>query len=134
MSAWRRIALELFPEHRNWIGDGRETFSIYQFFFEILPITQEAHANQDKNFLARIYQFAEWCWEQKKRAPDIHNAVGVAFYEHLVDHGPSQRDIQNWIKPKIFNDVKVLFKERLLPMEYQDLLKRYNSNHQTHFV
>ena len=133
MSRWRQLVLELFPEHKNWIEDGRETFSIYQLFFNLLPLAQEAHVKQDRNTLAKMYKFAEWCWEQKRTSRFIHNAVGVAFYEHLVDKDSSLKEIQDWIKPEIFDDVKVLFKERLSPEAYQELLKRYNSKHKTTF-
>ncbi len=133
MSKWRQLALELFPEHQEWIKDGRLTNNIYDLFFDLLPLAQEAHRKQDKKLLANIYKFAEWCWMQKKTSPFIHNAVGVAFYEHLVDEDSSLKEIQDWIEPVIFDDVKILFKERMSPEAYQELLKRYNSKHKTKF-
>ena len=133
MSRWRRFALELFPEHRDWIEDGDTIFSIYQLFFRLLPIVQELHANQDHESLINAYQFAEWCWAQKKTSPDLHNAVGVAFYEHLVDDASSLREIQDWIKPEIFQDVKGLFRARLPPEDYRELVQRYNRTRGTNF-
>lgn len=134
MSAWRRLALELLPEHKLWIEDKHETFSIYQLFFGLLPIAKKAHAEKDIDQLERIYKYAEWCWKQKKKAaPDIHNAVGVAFYEHLVDEEIGRNEISHWIKPEIFFDIKILFKQRLSADVYQDLVKRYNLDNQTDF-
>ncbi|MFN8441739.1 MAG: hypothetical protein U0175_13250, partial [Caldilineaceae bacterium] len=109
------------------------TFSIYQLFFDLLPIAYEAHIKQDWNTLDRIYQYAEWCWIQN-RAPDIQNAVAVAFYEHLVDTAASNRDIPNYIKSWIFKDICTLFEQRMSDNEYQDLLNRYNRANGTHFT
>jgi hypothetical protein len=133
MSAWRRLALELFPKQRNWIQDRNLTFSIYQLFFDLLPIAQEAHNNQDTETLEKIYYYAEWCWKQKNRAADVYNAVAVAFYEHLIDHRSSRKDIPQWIKPEIFNDIRVLFEQRLTADEYQKLLAHYNIVNGTDF-
>ena len=134
MSAWKRYALELFPEHKNWIEDENLTPTIYDIFFDLLPIAEEAHVNQNKEALGKIYEFSEWCWRQKQTAPDIYNAVAVAFYEHLVDNETLLKDIPYWIKPEIFNDIKILFEERLSSEAYQDLVKRYNGENQTNFV
>lgn len=54
MSVWRRKALELFPEQRRWIEDREQTFSIYQLFFDLLPIALDAHKNQDKQTLCKL--------------------------------------------------------------------------------
>ncbi len=132
MSAWRRLALELFPQHREWIADPHLTFSIYSLFFDLLPMAVEAHHAQDAALLERIYNYAEWCWKQK-RAPDIRNAVAVAFYEHLIDDRSSMRDIPRWLAPEVFGEVKGLFEERLAQEEYRALLSRYNASRHTDF-
>ena len=44
--------------------------------------------------------------------------------------------IEKWqcsARAEIFDDVKVLFKERLSTEAYEELLKRYNSTHKTTF-
>ncbi len=71
MSTWRRKALELFP-------DGRQTFSgkddtIYTLFFALLPRVRKAHEDNDKEELKKIYEFAEWCSNQKSK--DLWNAA-----------------------------------------------------------
>jgi len=98
----------------------------------LLPLTEEAHQENKTDLLNRIYQFAEWCWKQERGAPDIYNAVAVAFYEHLVDEEASRKAIPYWLKPRIFQDVLPLLKHRINNEEYQDLLKHYNVvNHTT---
>ncbi len=133
MSTWRRLAIDLFPEHKRMIESDLLTFSIYQLFFGLLPIAHEAHEAQDWDTLDRIYRYAEWCWKQH-RAPDVQNAVAVAFYEHMVDTTASNRDIPKYIKPRIFEEIRVLFKQRMSDIDYQDLLNRYNKTNGTHFI
>lgn len=130
MSAWRRLALELFPEQRQQIQNKEFTFSIYQLFFDLLPMAQEAHSSGDTDLLKRIYQFAEWCWKQRRRSQDIHNAVAVAFYEHLVDSRVTCEAIPYWLKPEVFKEMLGLFEVRMAPDDYRALLVKYNAvNH-----
>jgi len=66
MSRWRQLALELFPEHKIWIENGRETFSIYMLFLKLVPLTYGAHDKQNRQMLVNTYQFT----------------VGGAFVQH----------------------------------------------------
>lgn len=126
MSKWRRLAIEMFPEHR---GDfqRRET-SYYHVFFDLGPLLREFHKHDNTAGLTKIYDFAEWSWGQRKRAPDLGNAAGVAFYEHLVDDQITFEAIPYWIKPYIFKDMMGLFKWRLetQPREFDKLVATYN--------
>jgi hypothetical protein len=79
MSAWRRKALALFP---NWKRVIENNSSFYDFWFDFLPLTLEAHLNNDFNFLERIYGLAEWSTNEKSK--DLWNATAVCFYEHLL--------------------------------------------------
>ena len=85
MASWRRKALALFPDLKFEVQ--RPDFSVYQVFFRILPMSRDAHKAGDVDTLRKIYDFAEWCFEQ--RAKEMWNAAGVAFYEHLFDDHPS---------------------------------------------
>ena len=107
MSAWKRRAIELFPDLRSQIQEA----SIYGVFVELLPRVREAHADGDFEELRRIYGFAEWCHRQKAR--HLWNAAGVSFYEHLVDEEPTRREMLVWIKPDIFEDLDGLFRSRM---------------------
>jgi len=108
-------------------------FSVYQLFFDMLPMAQAAHQAQNRDLLERIYQYAEWCWKQKNRADDVYNAVCVAFYEHLVDEAESCAAIPQWIKPEIFADIHDVFEPRMTQDNYHELLARYNAVHRTRF-
>lgn len=118
MSTWRRKALGLFPELR--LDLQRPDFTVYMLFFELLPTSREAHKAGDFQRLRRIYGFAEWCSE--KRAKDLWNAAGVAFYEHLFDDHPSlRRDIVRWLSPKVVAAVWGLWEPRLSVEDLADV-------------
>ena len=109
MSVWRRRALEAFPELRNELNDRHEISSIYELWFELLALTDEAHRKKDDDFLRRVYGYAEWCRVQRDK--DIWNSVGVCFYEHVLDE-PSTRDtVIPWLSNDAIADHMVLWEE-----------------------
>ncbi|WP_205301058.1 DUF7674 family protein, partial [Paenibacillus aceris] len=75
----RRKATELFDIRFGTIF--HET--IYDVFQTLSDMVKEAHHRGDVEQLKKIYEYAEWCSNQ--RAEDLWNAAGVFFYEHLVD-------------------------------------------------
>lgn len=133
MSAWRRVALQLFPEQRRYIQNNNFHFSVYQLFFDLLLMALEAHKSKNHELLHRIYKYAEWCWSQKGKSSETYNAVCVAFYEHLVDEDVTYQDIPFWIKPAIFDDIRELLRSRMPADNYQALLSKFNSVNQTNF-
>jgi hypothetical protein len=134
MSAWRRIAIEMFPERRRLIQDNSFVFSIYSMFFELLPLAREAHEHQDADLLQRIYRYAEWCWQQRRRSKYVYDAAAVAFYEHLVDRPDTLQAIPQWLKPPIFEDMIGVFRPRLEKEEFKKLLANYDDIHGTQFA
>lgn len=123
MSAWRKRALELFPDLRSDIEPDDAT--IYTVFFELLPRCLEAHDRGDLEELTRIYGFAEWCFPQQ--AKDLWNAAAVAFYDHLGDSPVTVRAMPKWVKPDIFVDIQPLLAARIDATAFDDLRKTYGS-------
>jgi hypothetical protein len=121
MSAWRRKAIELFPDLRREI-ESRE-LTIYQVFFELLPRCREAHDRGDISELERIYGFADWCASQKDK--DLWNAAGVAFYEHLADSNQTLAALPRWVRRAIFEDIASLLEARVGPERIADLRRQY---------
>jgi hypothetical protein len=80
VAAWRRKALEAFPDLRRELTDKDEIFSIGAPWFELLPMAKHAHEHGDQDLLERIYDLTFWCHRQR----DLENAVAVGFYEHLL--------------------------------------------------
>ncbi len=78
---WRSKASDLFPSVRGELAD--EGFNTYDLFFELLSMSREAHRRRDDAALDAIYGFADWCMRQPE--PELWNAAGVSFFEHLFD-------------------------------------------------
>jgi hypothetical protein len=97
MAAWRRRALELFPQLQRELNDGE--YTVYSLFFDLKPMLRDAHDAGDAELLRRIYGFAEWCAHQ--HAKDLWNAAGVAFYEHLFDYPAYSAQIIPWLSPYV---------------------------------
>lgn len=137
MSKWRRLAVPLFPEHSSGLDAFQQPdLTIYQVFF-VLREDVETHIQlNDQDGLERIFEFTEWCFEQRSHTPEIWNAAATAFLEHLADDDKKADIIPLWVKPEIFLDMKSEFKkrrERDGEGKYQILLEKYNQEHSTNF-
>ena len=93
MSAWRRKAIENFPVLQQDLNDPE--FTIYMLFFELLPMSREAHRHGRTRELEKIYRFAEWCAAQHD--DNLQNAAAVAFYEHLFDERELWEKVAPWL-------------------------------------
>jgi hypothetical protein len=125
MSAWRKKAIALFPDLRQEFEERNAT--IYSVFFALLERLRKATDKQEIEEIAKIYGFAEWCFRQKATA--LWNAAGVAFYEHLVDHRLTAKQIPHFIKPDMFRDLEPLFESRLGKELGLRLRKEYYAAH-----
>jgi hypothetical protein len=107
LAVWWRKAIEAFPQMRRWLNDAE--FSIYMLYFDLLPMTREAHESRDLEFLERIYDYAEWCLRQK----ELFNAVSVAFYEHLFDSHPKLwEEMIAYMSPFVIKENRELWESR----------------------
>jgi hypothetical protein len=112
VSAWRRRAIEAFPELAAELN--RPDASLYVLFAELLPRVRDAHLAGDKAALDAIYGFASWCFRQ--RGGDVSNAAGVGFYEHLFDSHPRiWPDVLRRLEPTTIRDVMPLWEAMLRP-------------------
>jgi hypothetical protein len=118
VSAWRRRAIEAFPELRRELDAKGEVFSVYALWFELLPLAREAHRENNEDLLHRIYDFAEWC---DRHGGELSNAVGVSFYEHLFDERWMRPLVVPWLTGKIIRNVWPLWEARLSPEEMREV-------------
>ena len=110
MAVWRRKALAAFPGLRRELHDREYTY--YQLYFDLLPMVRDAHAASDEATLRQIYDFAEWCPRQGRRASDLYNAVCVAFYEHLFDRPEDWAAVIPWLSPAVVDECWPLWESR----------------------
>lgn len=108
MSTWRQKAIECAPELKSEFEV--PDLTPYTVFMELLVVTRQAHIDKDNDRLTKIYAFAEWCHRQKDEK--LWNAVGVCFYEHLVDTDETFLPFTNWIKKEIYTDIRNLLYQR----------------------
>jgi hypothetical protein len=113
VSAWRRRAIESFPELHSALSDPEEVFSVYALWFELLPMVKEAHRADDGDLLDRIYDYAEWSIQQQ----ELCNAVAVAFYERLLDEAWMRPLVATRLSARVVSEVRPLWAERLAPSE-----------------
>ena len=134
MEAWRRLAIELFPEYA---GKYLNTDSIYSVLSDLEDMVDEAHQQNNENDLVRIYKFTEWCYSQKDNDPDIWEAASITFYQHLLDNDLTLWAIPYWVKPDTFQEKRDDFETRMelerRGTKFYELLDRYNEVNGTDF-
>jgi hypothetical protein len=118
VAAWRRRAIESFPELRSALNHKEEIFSVYALWFELLPLAREAHYEDNQDLLRRIYAFAAWCHRQRG---DLSNAVCVSFYEHLFDERWMRPLVARWLTDEVARDVRPLWEARLSVDEMREV-------------
>jgi hypothetical protein len=125
VAAWRRRALALFPELRGELNPARWRrygYNYYLLFFDLFAMFREALNVSDEQTLRRIFDFAEWCFCQGRRAPDLNNAVCVCFYEHVFDVAHRDwADVACWLSPAVVEACWTLWEERQNKDEIQKL-------------
>jgi hypothetical protein len=124
VSAWRKRALETFPELRTEIESPVAT--LYEVFFTLLMWCREAHDSGNHGVLSRIYGFAEWCARQP--AKELWNPAGVAFYEHLADSRVTLDAIPMWVSRDVFEDIAGLLAARIGEDKVTQLRDQYGSH------
>lgn len=101
----------MLPELRHLLESEDEIWSPHALWFELLPRVREAHRAGDDTFLERVYGCAEWCRVQPERA--VWNAVGVSFYEHLLDLPWMRPLVAPWLSEGAVADAWPLWEWRL---------------------
>jgi hypothetical protein len=117
VSAWRRRALEEFPERQDIV---LRASGIYVLFADLFGELRAAYAKQppDRDLIDRVYRFAEWCFAPKQN-PNLRNAAAVSFYEHVPDFGPARADLARRFTPAMWQELQPLL-FRMLPPESYD--------------
>ncbi len=134
MEAWRKLAIELFPEYKDVYSSTESVFSVLSDLEDMVDV---AHLQNNEHDLARIYKFTEWCYSQKNTDPDIWDAAATTFYEHLLDSDLTLWAIPYWVKPDVFKAMRNEFETRMglerRDTEFYQLLDLYNKVNGTDF-
>jgi hypothetical protein len=102
---WHELAWDLFPTLHEQLADS--TNSLYELFSALDMLLSEAHGSQNRELLARIYFFGEWCLAS--RDPEVSNAAGVAFWEHVFDDWLARFEVIPYLSPRVIADISPLW-------------------------
>ena len=116
MAAWRRKALEMFPDRLPMI---REPGGVYTLLANLRDALEHTYCLDapDWGFIERVYQFAEWCFGPRQNQY-LRNAVAVSFYEHLPAFGPARPDLARRFTPAMWTELRPLLKQMLPVQDY----------------
>jgi len=89
---WRRVALEVFPEHKEIILSDDEEYAIYNLFFQIHGQFTDAIITGNTDTAAQILNFAGRCLQNELASDgeDISAAAGVSLFEHVFEDCPAK--------------------------------------------
>ena len=121
MSMWRQKAIEIAPELKKHFQD--LDLSPYTVFSEFLSLLEQAHIDNDTTKIKNIYDYAEWCSQQKDQK--LWNSAGVSFYEHLGDNELVFSQFTKWIKKSIYFELRDLLNHRFDEEKMKQLDKHY---------
>jgi len=128
MSAWRQKAIEVAPELKKEFQD--PDLSPYTVFSELLSLLEQAHFINDITKLRNIYDYAEWCSQQKDQK--LWNSAGVSFYEHLSDNDLVFSQFTKWIKKGTYLRHRDLLAHRFDDDKMKQLDKFYGCTNSQH--
>jgi hypothetical protein len=117
VAAWRRKALELFPDKPSMIREPGGVYALLSNLRAELELAYRAE-NPDRDFIERVYQFAAWCFGTRQNVY-LRNAVAVSFYEHLPAFRPARGDLARQFTPQMWAELQPLL-HRMLPKQDYD--------------
>jgi hypothetical protein len=123
MSAWRREALQRFPEFRNEIERAETP---YLLWFDLTAAFHRAYdAPRNDDLIRRIYEYAEWCGKQprgRSAQSDLATCVTVSFFEHIPTKAAAAVDLPQWFSKAEFVAMEKTFSYLIGETAYHDLL------------
>ena len=92
LDQWRKVALKLFPQEREFILSDDEEYGVYNLFFQLRGQFADAIAGGNTETATRILDFAGYCLNNKLASDgeDISGAAGVSLFEHIFEDCPEK--------------------------------------------
>ena len=119
LSAWRREALNRFPERLAEIKHAVSLFDVLSLLEQDLRATYRGDRSEP-DLADRVFEFAAWGFD-KRRAKSVQNAVAVGFYEHLPDSPPGRADLARRLSFETLWDLEGLFRKMNTKQSYDEL-------------
>ena len=122
MSAWRRIAIEKLPQHRELI---ERSESVGMLWVDLRIIFERAHHEpKDVSTIRAIYEFARWCVADSHSA-DISTSAVCHFYEHLPQEPLVRHELPKHMTRPEFLGMVEAFKYHLSPEEHEAFVREF---------
>jgi hypothetical protein len=124
MSAWRRQALDLLPEHREVVEAAESPMALW---IELHFLFEDTVARGDWKSVGRFLKLAAWCVsEDSGPLPnDTSTAAAVAFYEHLPEDRTLWKYFPSWFSRREFESLLPVFAYHLDDNELEQLKQSY---------
>ena len=124
MSAWRRKALELLPQHRLLIERAESPMSLW-IDLQLLFLDHVARGEQSAE--RAVLRYASWCTAEGAGIgpSDTLTAVLVAFYEKLAGEKSLWPRFKDWFRPDEFEALARPFHYFLSDQEFQQLQEEF---------
>jgi hypothetical protein len=100
MIRWRQEAFEKLPEFRTLLQKEK---SAYGFLGMLVGELDQAHLQNDKELIERIYNYAKWCANAprgKDSSDDLPTIATVSFYEDLPKYSEIRKAMGYWFSRK----------------------------------
>jgi hypothetical protein len=124
MSAWRRQAIALLPEHKQLAETTENPMALW---IELGHEFDQAMDRNDWKLVGSFLQFAAWCCSpQSGPLPnDTSTAVVVGFYEHLPQRREYWQYFPKWFSRSDFDSLVPHFGYFLDGDELEELKRSY---------
>jgi hypothetical protein len=110
VSAWRRRAIEIFPERKDAIERALNLTLLLNALGGDLDAVYRGHRNEP-DLEDRLFAFARWCLGH----PGAREIVDVSFYEHLPATPEGRAAVVRHVEPEQFRLLIPLWTQVLEP-------------------
>lgn len=124
MSAWKRQALTLLPEHREIIEAAESPMALW---IDLHLEFDRAMANPESELIKRFLRYAAWCISSAagKLPSDTSTAVVCAFYEHLPQKQSNWPHFRKWFSRSEFDSLLPIFSYHISAQQLEALKKSF---------
>jgi hypothetical protein len=124
MSAWRRKAIELLPQHRPLIERAESPMSLW---IDLRLRFLDHVASGEQAAERAVLGYASWCTAEGAGSgpSDTLTAALVAFYEDLASEKTLWPRFRDWFRPNEFEALVHHFQYHLSDQEFQQLREEF---------
>ena len=120
MSAWRRRAIEVFPERALGIKAASSATTLFASLAGDLRATYSG-VRDEPDLADRVFAFAAWCL-QHDQAPVLRRAAIDGLLLHLPNVAPGRHDVALRMPPPMVDELEPLYRSALPAEDFASLM------------